>query len=126
MMPLSPDSERRHFPRWDLNNRLLYHFENNSDGHIGCLKNLSTAGASVYIEKPLEIGQKLKLTIRLSEIRIVTVEARAMWIQHAKNGFLIGVDFDNVTEQNRQLILDHAFELNRQQLVNHWFQGWSS
>lgn len=124
MLP-TPYPDRRHLPRWKINNRVLYHLENQPQTHVGGLKDLSTAGASIYIDKPLQLGNKVKLTIRLSELRIVSVDSRLIWMKEAKNGFLMGVNFYNVSEHCHQLILDHAFELNHQQLVEHWFQGWA-
>ncbi len=125
-MPDSYPIDRRHLPRWKINNRVLYHLEDHPQTQVGCLKDLSTAGASIFIDKALQLEDKLKLIIRLSEVRIINIDGRLIWIKEDKNTFLIGVSFYNVSEHCQQLILDHAFELNRQQLVEHWFQGCAS
>ena len=117
-------TDRRYLPRWEINNRVLYRLDDHGQTYIGCLKDLSSSGACVHVDQNLPLNQKLNLTIRLSEVRIVNVEGKVVWNDDIKNHHYIGIHFQNVTDHAQQLILDHAFELNHEEVVNHWFKGW--
>lgn len=118
-------SDQRYFPRWEVNNRVLYQLEDQADIMQGKTKDLSCAGACIAVDRPLT-NQKIKLTFFLSRNASVDVEGNVLWSLKTDEGDVeIGVAFTEISPQSQDLILQHAFEVNREEVVRHWFDGWN-
>ena len=59
----NPPSDQRYFPRWNVNNRVIYHTESSPDQKLrhGHSKDLSCAGACLYLKEFLPPQQKIAL-----------------------------------------------------------------
>jgi hypothetical protein len=118
------DSDLRYFPRWEVNNRVLYQFENEYDLHQGRTRDLSCVGARLRAEAPFET-RKISLTIFLSPRISVTVQGRVLWVSGDHGNSEAGITFENVSQEAQDMILQHAFEMDPDSVVNRWFEGWS-
>jgi hypothetical protein len=117
-------SDKRYFPRWEVQNRVIYHLEENPDNYEARTKDLSCAGACLISRKNNPLNQKVKLTIYLSASRAVSVEGKIVWSQPLDGAFELGVDFENVNLKSQDIILQHAFEFKHADVVKNWFKGW--
>lgn len=120
-----PDpGDQRYFPRWEVENRILYKLENSAEPHTGTTKDLSCAGARLTTKDPLLPRQRLKLTIRLSLTTEVVVNGRVIWQDQTRSPYPTGVAFYNTSGKAQETILQHAFEIDREKVLNQWFRGW--
>lgn len=117
--------DRRYFPRWEVNNRIVYQLEKSLATFEGFTKDLSCAGTCVSTLERLKINQRLRLTIYLSKDKKVTVQGNVVWVKPTHECQWAGIDFYNTTYQDQDLILECAFELNKKDLVRYWFKGWA-
>ena len=126
MNRLSPkQAEKRYLPRWEVDNRVMYHLENQSQIREAKTKDMSFAGACLTHVDGLSIDQNLKLVVYLTETKSIDLCGRVVWVQKTPdNEYWAGVQFYDISQQAQDLILEHAFELNRDVLVKHWFKGW--
>ena len=116
--------DRRYFPRWAVENRVIYTVESSKTPQEAKTKDLSGAGACLWVKEPLELNQKMKLIIYLSENVTVRLNAQVTWAKQCGNQNYAGVSFYNTSLQAQDLILEHAFDLDREQFVQHFFKGW--
>ncbi len=87
----------------------VYELEKNS--LLGYLADLTAQGAMLVGSKPVEVSKKITLAIEFHEtpefpaIRM-TLPARAAWSKHEEksNYFNTGVEFLELTDQNKQII----------------------
>ncbi len=117
-------AEKRYFPRWQVKNRIVYHFEGQDHFHEARSRDLSCAGVSLVSQFPLTKEQKLKMRIYLFEDKTVEVEGCPVWVKETEEGYLSGVHFTNSTAEIQNKILEYAFEIKKQDVVKHWFEGW--
>ena len=143
-------AERRYFPRWTVEHKVIYkkiaagngfaaasnhHPEEKSPSlkikketppvyHEGFSRDIGCEGTSLYTDESLAPSQKLKLLVYLSEDVAVQVDGTVLWQQPAEKQNLLGVRFENVTSQVQNLILQHAFECKKEDLQRNWFAGW--
>lgn len=117
-------SDKRYFPRWEVQNRATYNLEDDLDLFEARTKDLSCAGACIISVKNNSINQKIKLTIYLSPAHAVTVEGKIVWSVPLDGAFELGVDFENVNLQTQDIILQHAFEIRHSAVVQNWYKGW--
>lgn len=117
-------SDQRYFPRWDVQNRVLYSSE--SDPHLrhGHTKDLSCAGACVYLHERLSPRQKVRLNIHLSPKSVVGLHGTVIWQDAATSPYLTGISFYETSDEAREVILQHAFDLDRNKILEHWYKGW--
>lgn len=118
------DSDHRYFPRWNASNLIFYTSEDNPQSREGYTKDLSCAGASIYVREPLSRSQKLKITIQLSPRINIDVQATVLWQKKDESPHLTGVAFFETSDTTQDLILRYAFEIDRERLIRHWFYGW--
>lgn len=116
--------DKRYFPRWQVKNRIVYHFEGQIQLHNAQSCDLSCAGVSLVSQFPLVPGQKLKLRIYLFEDKSVEVKGHPVWVRETEEGYLSGVHFTDSTTEVQNKILEYAFEIKKEDVVNHWFEGW--
>jgi len=72
-------SDKRYLPRWEVENRVLYRLDNESNPHEGQSKDISCTGACIRTKSKLSPQQKVKLTIYLSEASSIQVEGEIVW-----------------------------------------------
>lgn len=120
----SNDSDKRYFPRWEVNNRVVYHLEGEKNPHAGQTKDLSCAGACIVGETHIAPQQKMKISIQLAEGVKVTLNARVLWMKTENNQTHMGIAFYNTPDEVQNLILQHAFELDKDKVLKYWFKGW--
>jgi len=80
----------------------------------GRLLDLSAEGASVFTAQPLEIGQSVSLLVVLRDDRQLNTRGQVRWTkgipQH--NGYGSGIQFTQISAQDRKAILDYLKELD--------------
>ncbi|OGX18626.1 MAG: hypothetical protein A2Y04_03690 [Omnitrophica WOR_2 bacterium GWC2_45_7] len=118
------NSDGRYFPRWQVQNRVLYQLENEAQMYEGSTKDLSCAGACLCVDKEIKLNQKINLTVYLSDKERVTLTGEVMWSKQENQYNQIGVIFFNTSSQAQDLILQHAFEINKEELMKHWYKDW--
>ena len=119
-------ADKRYFPRWEVQNRVLYQAGRSSSFREAVTRDLSCAGACLCTQEAVGPEQKIKLTVFLSEETKVELLGKVVWIQFQEDKNLIGVNFFNTEKEAQDLILEHAFSLNRKKLIDHWYQGWNN
>ena len=119
-----PLSDKRYFPRWEVQNRVLYQPFKSSDPKEAITRDLSCAGACICMEDSIGLDQKIKLTVYLSEETKVDLLGKVVWIKLQGDKNFVGVNFFNTEQEAQDLILEYAFSLDRSKLINHWYKGW--
>ena len=117
-------SDHRYFPRWDVRNRVLYKSESDPHPRYGHTKDLSCAGACVYLEERLSPHQRVTLNIHLSPKTVVGLQGTVIWQDVATSPYLTGISFYETSDDAQEVILEHAFGLNRKKILEHWYKGW--
>ena len=122
----NPLSEQRYFPRWNVNNRVIYRSKTAPDHQFrhGHTKNISCAGACLYLKDFLSLQQKIMLNIHLSPSANIDLPATVVWQKAEDMSYLTGVAFHDTSDETQQQILEHAFEFDRSKLLDHWYKGW--
>lgn len=80
----------------------------------GRLLDLSADGASLFMAQPLEIGQGISLSIGLQDSRQILAKGAVRWTKgvEKRSGFASGVQFTQISAQDRQKIQDYLKELD--------------
>ncbi|MBI5150487.1 MAG: PilZ domain-containing protein [Candidatus Omnitrophica bacterium] len=119
-------SDQRYFPRWNVNNRVVYRSEIAPDHQFrhGHTKDLSCAGACLYLKEFIPPQQRITLNINLSPKTAIDVRATVVWQKAGKMSYLTGIAFHDISEADQGQILEHAFEFDRSKLLEHWYKGW--
>lgn len=120
-------SDKRYFPRWAVRNRTMFRLHGeNQLWHEVQTRDLSCAGVCLATDRNLVLGQSLRLKIYLSDEVVIAVDGHVAWIRAMDlNESLMGVIFTNITKEDQDVILNHAFDLNPEKLNDLWFKGWS-
>jgi c-di-GMP-binding flagellar brake protein YcgR len=113
-MTIFNDSDHRYLPRWEVNNRVLYHIEPNHESHHGQTCDLSYAGARISTTTKPDIAQQIDMTVFLAPHSPIKIKGHVLWTREtdAQHSVEMGVRFDNPDPQTQDLILQHAFEMN--------------
>ena len=117
-------SDQRYFPRWTVEDRVFYKLAPDSPPRVGVTKDLSCAGACVYLNEALAQDRQISLKIQLAPKTIVTLNGKVMWQKAAEAMYLTGVSFYETSDEAQEQILQHAFKVDRKKVVAHWFSGW--
>lgn len=122
----NPPSDQRYFPRWNVNNRVLYRSESSPDHHLhhGHSKDISCAGACLYLKEFLPPQQKIALSVHLSPSINLDLRATIVWQKAEEMSYLTGIAFHEINETAQKQILEHAFEFDRSKVLEHWYKGW--
>ena len=122
----NPPSDQRYFPRWNVNNRVIYRTESSPDQQLrhGHSKDLSCAGACLYLKEFLPPRQKITLNIFLSPETGIDLRATVVWQKADDVAYLTGVAFYETSDEAQQQILERAFQLERPKILEHWYKGW--
>ena len=117
-------SERRYFPRWVVENKVLYHRDTHSFYRESTTKDLSCDGVCLTCPEEISPAQKLTLVVYLTEDVAVQVKGTVRWSKPSDKHSWVGVRFENTPSKIQDMILEYAFECNRELLTKHWFEGW--
>jgi len=117
--------ERRFLPRWEVNNRVLCHADENQNVLECRSMDLSCSGVGLVTRDRIPPSQKIKLAIFLTDAKAVEVEGHVVWQRLSTYGNLTGVNFENISLEIQDTILKYAFEFKKKDLINHWFDGWN-
>lgn len=136
--PSQPDSphlehtERRYFPRWIVENKVLYRLPHQTSYREATTKDLSGDGACLLCQEDLKAAQenlkaplKLTLVVYLADDIAVEVTGYVMWNEFSGQRALLGVRFENTSTKVQDMILQYAFECNKELLTKNWFKGWT-
>lgn len=118
------ESDKRYFPRWSVVNRVLYQKQGHQEALTGNTKDLSCSGACIVINEELPLNEKLKLIIYLSGDSCIKVDGKITWITVNNGQKHIGITFNEMSQKDQEVLLEHAYEINRDKWTNHWFKGW--
>ena len=118
------NSERRYFPRWSVENKILYRLRGHASYREGTTKDLSCDGASLLCEEDLKAPCRVNLVLYLDNDIAVEVTGYVIWNQFTGQRSLVGVRFENTSTKVQDMILQYAFECNKEQLTKYWFEGW--
>ncbi len=119
------DSDQRYFPRWEVENDVYYHVADETHPRHGKTKDLNCAGVCITTSHTFQSDEKVRLSIQLAANKVLKTTGRVMWVRPAEADHnTIGILFDSLTDEEKDLIFDHAFEINPNEIVNRWFSGW--
>ena len=118
-------SDKRYLPRWQVNNRVILTVQGETLSHEGISRDVNSTGASLTTKTNLASKQKVKLKIYLSEDTIVKVEGRIIWNHPEGDGYLLGINFENLSRESQDILLQYAYEIKKDDIVKHWFTGWA-
>jgi len=109
--------ERRKFVRLNINVEINYSIIPHEEQQETGTKNISAGGICMVSDKPLSIGDTLQLEIKLPEDPpSIQVKGKAVWVKQfiateKHESFDIGVEFINISEENRKRINKYVFSL---------------
>ena len=109
----SNPQDRRYLPRWDAANRVIYRKKQDESIHECQSKDINCSGAAIWTEEEIPTQEKINLTVFLSKDVFFSVDATVLWKKKRDDQTLVGVRFDAVAEEIRDLIFNYAFEYNK-------------
>ncbi len=116
--------EKRYFPRWDVNHKILYKKENTLFYKECSCTDISADGVCLSALEAFEPHQKLNLLVYLSENVAVEVNGTVLWNKISAQRCLAGFKFESISANVQDLILQFAFDCKKEQLHRNWFEGW--
>lgn len=132
MGALGPDysslekNDMRYFPRWDVNNPVLYQLDGENEPFEGHTRDISCAGACITGIGNVVPHQKVKMIVELAEGVKIRLNGHILWVRIENNRPQMGVTFYNTPDDVQNLILQHAFELDREKFVKQLYKGWEN
>ena len=117
-------TERRYFPRWIVENKVLYRLPHQTSYREAITKDLSCDGVCFLCEEDLKTPSKLTLVVYLDNDIAIEVKGYVVWNKFNIRQSPIGVRFENIPTKVQDMILQYAFECNKEILTKHWFKGW--
>ena len=120
------DNDMRYFPRWEVNDPVLYYLDGETESYEGQTKDISCAGACITGVGNVFPHQKIKVIIELAEGVKINLNAHILWVRIENNQPQMGVTFYNTPDDVQDLILHHAFELDRDKFLKHLYKGWEN
>lgn len=121
----SGEPDLRYFPRWEVNNRVLYRIDEDKEFHDGKTRDISCAGACIVGHAQAAPHQKIKITMQLSEGATIKLNARILWVKTGPDELAMGVAFYDTPDKVQDSILQHAFELDKDKVLKQWYKGWN-
>lgn len=120
------DNDMRYFPRWEVNDPVLYHLDGEDETHEGQTKDLSCAGACITGATNVAPHQKIKVIVELSDGVKVKLNAHVLWVKIENNQPQMGVTFYNTPDDVQNQILQHAFEGDQNKFLEQLYKGWEN
>ena len=123
---LSRGPDKRYFPRWSVQNKILYRKEENSTYQEALSKDINGSGACFSCPEKIKPSTKINLLLYLADSVAVEVTGRVLWNKDGDSHNLVGVRFENTAAQVQEMILQYAFECKPEDFMRHWFKGWEN
>ena len=120
----SPRDELRYFPRWHVDDRVIFQLDGGREHYDGQTKDLSCAGACIISSERVEPRQKINITVYLSEDTKIKLNGYVLWVGSDQGRVCMGVSFYDTPDAIQDLILQHAFKINKDQVLKQWYKGW--
>ena len=120
------NNDMRYFPRWDVNDPVLYQLDGEQESHEGQTKDISCAGACITGAGNVSPRQKIKMIVELAEGIKIKLNAYILWVKIEDNHSEMGVTFYDTPDDVQNLILQHAFELDRDGFLKQLYKGWEN
>lgn len=120
------DNDMRYFPRWEVNDPVLYHLDGEKEPYEGQTKDISCAGACITGTGDVSPHQKIKVIVELAEGVKIKLNAHILWVKIENNHPQMGVTFYNTPDDVQNLILQHAFEVDRDRFLKQLYKGWEN
>lgn len=118
-------SDQRYFPRWDVENDVYLHSDNEAAPFHAKTKDLNCAGVCINTPHAFEPKQQVYMSIQLAPNKIVKAHGTVMWVRPQTNSQnRVGILFDGLNDQDKDMIFDQAFTIKPDEIVNRWFSGW--
>ncbi len=119
----SSQSERRYLPRWNTQSRIVYRKLHDNSIHECVSRDINCKGLSILTDDALLPNQKLNMTVYLSDMDYFSIDATVLWKKMSQEKSLVGLHFDMMDEEIRDMIFNFAFEYKKQELLKHWYDG---
>ncbi len=120
------NNDNRYLPRWETANKVVCQSEDTPQAFEGCTEDLSSSGTCIRMKKLPGLSRDMKITIYLADRTAVETEGRIVWIKHLKDGVQVGIKFSSLSEEDQDLILEHAFQIDKPKFLNQLFKGWNN
>ena len=117
-------SDQRYLPRWEVNNKVLYRTQNETNFKEARSKDISCVGACIAADESFKPNQNLTIKFYLAPEVAVYLEGQTVWSKALEEKKLTGIIFHNISDEAQELILQHAFHCDKEKLIRHWFKGW--
>jgi c-di-GMP-binding flagellar brake protein YcgR len=117
------DHDQRYFPRWEVANKVVYKHEDGVNFHECLSRDISNTGLCLRSYEKIEANKKLLLTIELVDGVTIQAQGRVMWAKDNQKDCIVGVRFENISEQVQDMIFNCAFENQTKQFQEKWFEG---
>ena len=120
------NNDMRYFPRWEVNDPVLYHLDGGKKSYEGQTKDISCAGACITGTGNVSPHQKIKVIVELAEGVKIKLNAHILWVKIENNQPQMGVTFYDTPDDVQNLILQHAFEVDRDKFLKQLYRGWEN
>ena len=118
-------TDGRYIPRWQVRNRVLFHLDNQDKVYEAYTLDLSYSGVCIVVDKNVPTNSPLWLTISLSPVKSIYLKGNIIWTKHLEDQKMLGIRFEYISDPDRDLIYEHAFEINKGEMIKKWYSGWS-
>ena len=116
--------DRRYLPRWEVHNKIFFKAEDATIPHECFSKDINSIGACIVTDQPLDLNKRLQLKIFLADdIRPIEALGRPIWNLGKENQHMVGIRFERITAEAKDLIFQYAFEYQRDDLMKHWYKS---
>ena len=104
-----PLYEQRYIPRFQIDNKAYYR-EGSLPAVRTQIKDLSASGVCLHTEPNINVNQRLKLKIYLSEITNFEADGTVVWTSITPEGIChAGIVFDPLPEKTHAMLLEYSF-----------------
>lgn len=117
------EDDQRYFPRWEVANKVIYKRDKAVHFHECLSRDISNTGLCLQTYEKLEENQKVFLTVELADGVTIQVHGVVVWKKSDGCHFLVGLQFEDISEKNQDMIFNCAFECERQHFNKKWFEG---
>ena len=102
--------DQRYMPRWETSQEAYYREKSRPVIVRTRMKDLTLAGASLYIKDDVSVRDCLDLKIYLSPESSFHARGVVLWKKSGTQCAYVGILFDRLPEITQRLITDHGFE----------------
>lgn len=107
--------QRRDFVRVITTEYTLYKAEKDYSWEKAVLLNLSGGGLKLKVDKKLQVGEKVKIKLQYKDDVFTLIAKVLRCISVKNNGYIYGLEFNDIDERKRDKIVEKVFEVMRRQ-----------